>query len=119
MQEREVELGWSETAARKAVARHKKYTSEKMIVRDIDAARRKMVRLRDSAASMYAHAELLRDCESVEWRDYIEEADRRVAQADRIENTRLKKLANTLSTFRTSLLPVPGMGGPHAILEKL
>lgn len=96
----------------------KRYTSEKMILADIEKSRRKMALIRHQAGSKYQEAELYERGSDAR-NNCLNEGDKLVKKADRIQHTRLRKLGNVLSQFRTDLLPVSGMGEGHAVLEQL
>lgn len=99
--------------------RQKHYTSEEMIIKDIDAAQRRVKRLLRQADANDATADLIalsEDPSNVETiRNERLLADMRRAMAKRLEETRLVKLENTLAAFRSELLP--GMTGKDVVLQ--
>ena len=88
--------------------RQKKYTSEEMIVRDIEAVHRKVRRLEEKVANLRADAELNLAVGAAEKaRQSREAADKAIDQIHRLEHTRLKRLQDTLAAFQTIPL-IPG-----------
>lgn len=82
----------------------KKYTTEAMILKDIDRAKKNQEKIRIKAAFNDAAAEFYRTLDTdegrVDYRKYKYEADRLFKKASRIA-TRLIKLGRVLSEFRT------------------
>lgn len=89
--------------------RQKKYTSEKMVLKDIDASIRKRNRLLKQAEEIDAYVELIAMVDNPEnvqeIREKKEEAKEKRAKATRINETRLQKLKQTLSAFKSEQLP--------------
>lgn len=100
--------------------RQRKYTSREMIVRDIDAAHRKMKRLRAAAQDAAETAELAATMgNDVQCRNSRDESDRLWLKSNRIENTRLRKLGATLAMWDTAPLGVEGLSAEQVTLQKI
>jgi NAD-dependent DNA ligase len=100
--------------------RQKHYTTREMIVKDIDAAHRRITRLLKSAEVADAQADLFRDSEEAhqieQLRDHAQSCR---AKVKRLEKTRLPKLQRVLVAFETKALGLPGHEAPGVVLEKL
>lgn len=99
----------------------KRYTSEDQIIKDIDRAKKRVARLLRRADKEDAEADemvkLDDPCNSekiVTLREFAKD-DR--DKAERITNTRLVRLQNTLAAFRTEMLPGV-VNDPTVILQK-
>lgn len=100
--------------------RKKIYATREAILKDIDAARRKMKRLRKQS--------LEHDGESKIWfsmgnevnaNNEMDESARLWRKASRIENTRLKRLGATLAMFDTVPLGGDGLDKREVVLQNL
>ena len=85
-----------------------------MIVKDIDAAITKLAVLQAKAAGCDAESCIYRAAENKTAMDEAQmEADKLWARADRLKNTRLKKLKLTLAAFDTK----PMFGDEQVVLQ--
>lgn len=97
----------------------KKYRTREMVIKDIDAARKKMANLRseasecEEAASAFKRFGLL-----VEHDREKDLADALWRKAERLEKFRLKKLQNTLAAFDTVALDLGGDTVTNVVLQK-
>ena len=106
--------------------RQKKYTSEEMILRDIDKAKKKQEKLRFTASTLDSSAEFYRTLDTdegaVDYKKTKSEADILFKKASRLE-TRLSKLKRVLSDFRTIPLGekagVSGLSESQAVLQNV
>jgi len=100
--------------------KQKHYTDRQMIIKDIDAAHRRITRLLKSAEVADAQADLFRDSEEAhqieQLRDHAESCR---AKVKRLEKTRLPKSQRVLAAFDSKPLGLPGHEAPAAVLEKL
>lgn len=96
--------------------RQRKYTTRAMILKDIDAARRKITRLRHASQDHREQSELLATMDN-RVRSGIERelAEKLWQQADRMENKRMKKLGATLAMFDTR----PLIGDEQVTLQRV
>lgn len=96
--------------------RQKQYTSREMIEKDIDLAYKKhkaiLAQAESCAASMNS---ALRLGATESFRQFRNEYERLNAKANRIQNTRLKRLQNTLAAFLTK----PMFGGEAVVLQRV
>lgn len=101
--------------------RQKKYTSEEMIIADIDRTAKAAARLKRRAELKNEEAELLRMADdpsnSEEIRNLLIEADRLRDKANRMTETRLVRLKNTLGAFRSRPIPLPGLEETQVVLQ--
>lgn len=101
--------------------RQRRYTTEAMVLRDINAAHRKLKRVRDQAAAAQSEADLfagdLDEKQKIERDKCLDRADKLWKKAERLENTRLPKLSGVLAAIRTEPLPVEGLNVRQAVLE--
>lgn len=99
--------------------RQKIYRSREQILKDIDAAHRKIKRLEIRAQTeINAEKECLRQ-ENNQYVGHRHEADRLLGKISRLRNTRLKKLGATLAEFDTTPLQVEGLNVEQSVLQKL
>lgn len=85
--------------------RKRKSYTEPEVVKAIDAAYRKIERLRAKAVKAHEEAAFYRDIEnSQEFKKSNDLAEKLLSQVGRIQNTRLKKLGMMLSELRTRSL---------------
>jgi predicted NAD-dependent protein-ADP-ribosyltransferase YbiA (DUF1768 family) len=99
--------------------RQKKYVDRKAIIKDIDAALRKHQRILNAASGEELTAMLLRESNNEEYKRHDEAKEKLLAKADRMKNTRLRKLQNLLAAFDTTPIGLAGYEKPQATLEKL
>lgn len=98
--------------------KQKHYTDELMITNDIDRARKRITRLlkrserRDNEADELVKTD--DGCNSEKIKQMREESKLDRSKAERITETRLKRLQNTLASFRTELLP--GMATDNSVV---
>lgn len=87
----------------------KRYTDEAMIIKDIDKAMKRVTRLLKRADRFDAEADELMKLDdgskAEQIKTFREQAKTDRKKAERIKETRLKRLQNTLASFRTELLP--------------
>jgi len=96
--------------------KQKQHLSREMIERDIAAAHRKILKLKTQAAEKDAGAEMAKLCgEQAPYEILSEEAEKLWKKAERVENTRLKKLGLALSAFLTK----PMFGEEGVVLQKV
>jgi len=96
--------------------RQKKYVTRESILKDIDAAHRKIKKLTSEAADLDLIAEMAKVCgNQAAYEVNAEEAERLWKRAERMENTRLKKLGATLAAFDS----VPMFGDSQVVLQKV
>jgi hypothetical protein len=106
--------------------RQKKYTSEEMILKDIDRAKKKQLALRIKSDALDSAAEFYRTLDTDESRvDYKKNRNEAIFlfnKAARLE-TRLIKLGRVLSEFRTiplgERLNVAGLTDNRAVLQNI
>jgi hypothetical protein len=103
-------------SATRRMKRQRKYTSREMILKDIDAARRKITRLRHTSQDHREQADLLVTMDNiVRSRLERELAEKLWQQADRMENKRIRKLGATLAMFDTK----PLIGDEQVTLQRV
>lgn len=101
--------------------KQKHYTTEQEILDDIESAKLKADKLMIEAETLESRARSLQRqqnisnelAEQAAW--WIDQAEKMREQAERINSTRLVRLKNTLSAFRTPSLP--GVDVRDAVLE--
>lgn len=106
--------------------RQKKYTTEAMILKDIDRAKKNQEKIRIKAASVDSAAEFYRTLDTdegrVDYRKTKDEADRLFKKASRVE-ARLIKLGRVLSEFRTIPLGeksgIAGLNENQSVLQSI
>ncbi len=85
--------------------RQKKHQTAEAILKDIDKSQRKVLKLRSEAGELYAVAGFhLMAEDRANYTRTMDEADALLRKAQRIQETRLKKLQNTLAAFQTGTL---------------
>lgn len=103
-----------------AMKRQKKYTSREMVIKDIDAAHRKIKRLRKQADERLAESDLFEVIgNQIAAKAAREESDKLWEQSNRVENKRLKKLGATLAAFDTAPLGIEGLNQEQVVLERV
>lgn len=103
-----------------AMKRQKKYTSREMILKGIDAAHRKIKRLRKQADELTASALLYAEMgNEVKAKAAREDSEKLWEQSNRVENKRLKKLGATLAAFDTVPLGIEGLNQEQVVLERV
>jgi len=100
--------------------RQKRYTTREAILKDIDRALRRHARIIARAAAQEAKRDLLKDAapNDPEWRGVDEFVADLLAKAQRLKDTRLRKLQNVLAAYDTELLKIEG-NVKQVVLEKL
>ena len=98
----------------------KRYTSEAMVLADIDKVHKQIDKLKKKAQQELDSEELYKGTDNLsELRKHREEADRLLGKIDRLKNTRLKRLGKTLAEFRTLALPVEGLDRSDVVLNRV
>lgn len=95
--------------------RQKKWNSEAEILKAIDSAHRKLERMRKAAQLQLDCEELYRGCDATESRNAKEMADQLLGKIKRLQETRLPKLGQLLSEFRT--IPLGEINGVEGLKE--
>lgn len=99
--------------------RQKKYTTREMILKDIDKARKKYDKIMRQAGGEEDAMYLYKESDNPDWKKHADKLDELLAKAERLKNTRLKRLQSTLAQFDTKELGIPGHETLPAVLENL
>jgi hypothetical protein len=100
-----------------------KFKTEADVLKQIDAAHRKIKRLEMAAQTHLDLADLARGADLKESCEHDDEATLLLGKIDRLKNTRLKRLGSTLAALRTIPLGetagVAGLNEAQVVLENV
>ena len=101
--------------ATKKPKRQRRWCDLSDIDKAIDAGNRKKLKLRQQAQTCYDAAEMEKGINDVEYKKLLEEGDRLIAKASRLEHTRIKKLSNLRAEFLT--VPIGAIAGVDGLTD--